>query len=736
MKNTARENKLIKVFIYMTMLLSALITLLFIPARPLYAISAEWNGTAAGGFAGGSGSQSDPYLISTAEQLAYFSNRVNAGIDYQAQYLKLTQDILLNAMTDNYTFDPADQNKREFTAIGSTSGSKAFKGVFDGNGMKIIGLYINQPTKDYQGLFGITDKHNGIGDINNVSVYGAVTGKDYVGGIAGYTTGSVFRCINYCTVNGVNQVGGIVGLAYNNSSIRNCLNLGVVNGTNNVGGVAGSVDKSNLEMGNNLNIGEVTGTTNVGGVAGVYNSGSDSWNNYTTVEPAIGSIGGNDDIEDGGVFIGTNPTGEEWEEIIDNLNGLEEARNEDGHDIWTDIIGGVPTIGIFLPSAKVAGGKYYTYAVVPETSTLAVTADSAFSVAYRVSYSAAAGTELSTQTIGFKQGSTAVTLPANTTVIMLADGVYYYKNLTEDLAGSITLNQFIKMGTTATTYPSQTAAANATKLYDFIFDFSHTAGIAAGTSNIEFLIAGGTTTGTVPTVTVAGKNSYALTTTGGINSSSVTFANTGVTGYDYKTDGKSYFYEIYLEQSGATLKLPIGTIVNGTLVSGYYPYTFLSANVDSATAVSIDMSGCDNPLTAGEYTMQVKVYASSYAATPRNGSLLAAGSVPITLSACEKYGIRAVAGTQFFDASAAAVSVPFTIQTLGTGNVQVTLQRKYGSSSYANVPGQVNQPVNIVGEAASLTIPAGSPKGTYRFVLTIYNSLTPRAKSIQNIIIK
>jgi hypothetical protein len=162
----------------------------------------------------------------------------------------------------------------------------------------------------------------------------------------------------------------------------------------------------------------------------------------------------------------------------------------------------------------------------------------------------------------------------------------------------------------------------------------------------------------------------------------------------------------------------------------------LSANVDSATAVSIDMSGCDNPLTAGEYTMQVKVYASSYAATPRNGSLLAAGSVPITLSACEKYGIRAVAGTQFFDASAAAVSVPFTIQTLGTGNVQVTLQRKYGSSSYANVPGQVNQPVNIVGEAASLTIPAGSPKGTYRFVLTIYNSLTPRAKSIQNIIIK
>lgn len=735
MKNVVWENKSIKAFKHMTMLLAFIFTQLFIMAMPVYATSIEWNGTTANTYAGGSGTADDPWLISTAEQLAYFSSRINAGQDNGTNvYLKLTQDILLNAMTDSYTFDPADQNKREFTAIGSTN---TFIGTFDGNGMKVIGLYINQPTWDNQGLFGSTGKSNGDGEVKNVSVYGVVTGKYYVGGVAGYTTGSGFRCSNYCTVTGTDNVGGVIGLAYNNSSVRNCLNSGTVHGTNNVGGIAGSVDKNNLEMGNNLNIGGVTGTTNVGGVAGAYTTGSDAWNNYTTVTPALGSLGGDDTDSDGGVAV--NPTTPaEWTVIIDDLNGVGiGSTNNDGNDIWTPVVDGTPAIGIFLPSAKVAGGKYYTYLDVPDTSTLAATTDSAFTVAYRVSYSASAGTVLSTQTIGLKQGTTAVTLPADTTVIMLVDGVYYYKNLTADLAGSIVLSQFIQMGTTATTYPSQTAAAGSTKQYVFIFDFSRTtAGIATGISNIEFLIEGGTTTGTVPTVTAAGKNSYSLTTIGGINSCTATFSKTTATGYDYKTDGKFYFYEFYLQQAGSTVKLPIGTIANVTLISGSYPYTFLTANVGSGTIINIDMSGCDNSLTAGTYTMLVIAYACSYSSVPRNGSLLASGSADITLTATDKYGIRAVAGTRLFDTSAAAVSVPFTIQTLGTGNVQSTLQRKYGSS-YANISSQVNQPVNIAGEAANLTLPPGSAKGTYRFVLTKYNSVgTAKAQFRQNVIVK
>lgn len=715
-----------------------LLPFVFSMSSPVQAVSAEWNGSVASSYAGGIGTSADPYLISTAEQLTYLSSCVNSGNNYKDKYFKLTQDILLNAMTDSYTFDPADPNKREFTAIGSPA--YEFKGIFDGNGMKVIGLYINQPTLDNQGLFGYTNKTNNMGAVNNVSVYGAVTGRDNVGGVVGNTTGTIFRCSNYCTVNGVNNVGGIAGLAGNNSSIRNCLNAGTVNGTNNVGGVGGSVDVNNLEMGNNLSIGMVTGTTNVGGVAGIYEPMANTWNNYTTVSPALGSFGGdgNDYDVDGGICIGTAPTQEEWVAVIDDLNGVSEGSiNNDGHDIWTQVTGGSPAIGIFLPSAKVAGGKYYTYTDVPDTTTLTVTADSAFTVAYRVSYSAEGGTELSTQTIGLKQGATAVTLPANTTVIMLVDGIYYYKNLIADLTGPITLNQFIQMGTTATTYPSQTAAAGTTKQYLFIFDFSRTTtGIAAGTSNIEFLVAGGTTTGNMPTVTVTGMNSYSLSTTSGTNSCTATLSKTTATGYDYKTDGKSYLYEIYLEQSGSAVDLPIGTIVNGTSILGSYHSMFLTANVGSGTTISIDMSGCAVPLPADTYTIQVKAYASSYPFTPRNGTLLVSGSDTITLTAPETYGIRAIAGTRIFDASAAAVSVPVTIQTLGTGNVKSTLQQKYGTS-YVNVSGQVDQPVSISGGAANLTLPPGSAKGTYRFILTKYNSIgTPEAQSVQNVIIK
>jgi len=727
------------------LLCAMMMPFVFSMSVPVEAISNEWDGSAATAYAGGTGTSTDPYLISTAEQLAYFSSRVNGGHDNgSGVYVKLTQDILLNAMTasssstflDTFVETPDSATKYQFTPIGISN--HQFLGNFDGNGMKVIGLYINQPTFDNQGLFGITN--SGSFTAMNVSVYGVVTGQNNVGAIIGsVTNGTIVRCSNYCTVTGTNNVGGISGFAGLKSSIRNCLNVGSVQGTDGVGGISGKVDKNNEEMGNNLSIGTVTGTTNVGGVAGSFANSPNVWNNYTTVSPAVGSLGGDYPSSEGGLFIGTAPTETEWAVIINDLNGVTPgtSQNLDGNDIWTPVTGGIPVIGIFLPNGKVAGGKYYTYLDVPDTSTVTVTADSAFTVAYKVSYSASGGTELSTQTVGLKQGATVVTLPAQTTVIMLVDGVYYYKNLTADLTGSIMLNQFIQMGTTATNYPSQSAAAGSTKQYLFIFDFSRTtAGIAAGTSNIEFLIAGGTTTGTVPTVTVAGQNAYSLTAASGTDSCTAALSKTTAMGYDYKTDGKSYFYEIYLQQSGSTVNLPIGTKVNGTVITGSYPSAFVPANVLSGTTISIDMSGCAVPLTAGTYTVQVKAYASSYSANPRNDTLLAAGSADITLTAIQIYGIRAVAGTRFFDASAAAQSVPLTIQTLGTGNVQSTLQQKYGIS-YANVSGQVNQPVSISGGAANLTLPAGSAKGTYRFVLTKYNSTgTAQAESIQNVIIK
>ena len=119
-----------------------------------------------------------------------------------------------------------------------------------------------------------------------------------------------------------------------------------------------------------------------------------------------------------------------------------------------------------------------------------------------------------------------------------------------------------------------------------------------------------------------------------------------------------------------------------------------------------------------------------------NGYLLADGSKKINLTAPAVYAIKANAAGRLFDQSADPIPVAFTIQTLGGGSVKATLQQKY-AMGYLDMEGQVDQPVAIAGEKATLYLPGETPKGTYRFVLTLWNpGDTLRARDVENIIIK
>ena len=59
-----------------------------------------WDGSIAEGFAGGTGTEADPYLISNGAELAYLAQQTNSGISYQGSYFALTNDIYLNDTTD------------------------------------------------------------------------------------------------------------------------------------------------------------------------------------------------------------------------------------------------------------------------------------------------------------------------------------------------------------------------------------------------------------------------------------------------------------------------------------------------------------------------------------------------------------------------------------------------------------------------------------------------------------
>ena len=209
-----------------------------------------------------------------------------------------------------------------WTAIGTAS--NCFQGCFDGNGYAVRGIYINTQ-KGYQGLFrnsysdsvianlgvaesyiygglyvgGVVGDNNGT--VTNCYNTGSVTGKDYVGGVVGYSLlDSTFtNCYNTGSVTGKDYVGGVVGCS--DSTFTNCYNTGIVNGNDNVGGVVGYNADDGGTVTNCYNTGSITGKEHVGGVVGdAYKT--DVTNCYNT-----GSITGKEDV--GGVVgDGSNST--------------------------------------------------------------------------------------------------------------------------------------------------------------------------------------------------------------------------------------------------------------------------------------------------------------------------------------------------------------------------------------------------------------------------------------------
>ena len=216
----------------------------------------------------GSGTESDPYQIGSAEELRDFAKLVNEDGKTTANAI-LTDDIDLNPgftfKEDGRYSGPDGEEPHQWTPIGTSIGN-AYTGTFDGNGHTISGLYINDSTADDQGLFGYVGGYVGTGTVKDLTVSGSVKGDSYVGGVVGNNLGTVINCAFSGSVSGSNHVGGVVG--YNSGPVKNCYNTGSVNGSIEAGGVVG-YNGDNVE--NCYNTGTVTGSaasSNVGGVVG------------------------------------------------------------------------------------------------------------------------------------------------------------------------------------------------------------------------------------------------------------------------------------------------------------------------------------------------------------------------------------------------------------------------------------------------------------------------------------
>ena len=205
------------------------------------------------------GTENDPYLIKTSNDMAFFANEVKKGNGFEGKYIKLTIDL--------------DMTNPKFTGIGDGDlvngkwSTKEFKGNFDGDNHDVK-LCVN---KSYMaGLFNASS-----GTIKNVTTSGIVYTQNRVaGGVVGYLNGgTVENVTNNAFVTGKfketdilagkGHIGGVIGLLQT-GSVSNLTNNGFVYGNvtkyednQGVGGVIGTIEKNATAVNNLKNYGYV-----------------------------------------------------------------------------------------------------------------------------------------------------------------------------------------------------------------------------------------------------------------------------------------------------------------------------------------------------------------------------------------------------------------------------------------------------------------------------------------------
>ena len=282
----------------------AIMALLLTFAHGALAQSGSWTDSSnmASGYDSGAGSQTDPYVIKTASQLAYFANQVKGGKDRYA-YVTLGADI--------------DLAGHWWTPIGPYNGNNkpggCFEGVFDGKGYTISNLNCNWgniSVNEYnRGLFTWltnTTVRNLIIDSAHFQNNEGSMNHRHMGILAAGTSGTV-KIENIIIRNSKIDlaksatmadywpgIGGLVGIVYDGPTIVNCyvdvdIDLRLINASKKVdqlwaGMVIGGIDDSkqaklkNVFAAGRVRIDEDRSGNSVGTMTGFSKSPSTTYN--------------------------------------------------------------------------------------------------------------------------------------------------------------------------------------------------------------------------------------------------------------------------------------------------------------------------------------------------------------------------------------------------------------------------------------------------------------------------
>ena len=193
--------------------------------------------------------------------------------------------------------------------IGDPETAYRFNAVFDGNGHTIANLFIRWPDANYIGLFRATGAD---ADIRNVRLAGVeVSGRNWVGGLAGSNGGSISGSSAAGRVSGIKGIGGLAG--HNYGSVSDSYATGAVSGggqyVGGLVGVSGIESNDSISISNSYATGNVTGVGGrVGGLAGASSgaiTGSYATGDVTGEGGYVGGLVGSSD----GAVTGSHATG-------------------------------------------------------------------------------------------------------------------------------------------------------------------------------------------------------------------------------------------------------------------------------------------------------------------------------------------------------------------------------------------------------------------------------------------
>ena len=312
-----------------------------------------------------------------AEDLGYiYDSNTKTYTVYNADGLMNIAELVNGGKSDiNITLDKnIDLTGKDWTPIG-TDYDNSYKGTFDGGGHTIMGLTFTT-NDEFAGLFGWLNR---AGTVKNVVMEGVqITSNQIyggsIGGVVGYSWGTIENCSVSGSVSGTVYVGGVVG-AQIGGSITGCSSSATVKGTVDVGGVAGQTNSSAtltacyatgnviIEMDPKKNIagGSLVGmnagssllacyatgnVTSTGSSTGYMHIGGFLGNNYTTVTAGYWKNNHEQGIgynKEGIVPEATkvDGTGVTWQNAVDAMNtALQNAGSE-----WRyELNGALPTL--------------------------------------------------------------------------------------------------------------------------------------------------------------------------------------------------------------------------------------------------------------------------------------------------------------------------------------------------------------------------------------------------------